>query len=91
MAKPSALPLRTHFSAGITSSHYHELCLKSTPFVCMVCTQHSQRTIFQQLQDKVTALRSEFDQLREAAPWRPWPPSKLTKQRWTLSRMMCNI
>ena len=54
------------YCAGITRSHYHELCSKSTPFVCMVCIQRSQRAIIQQLQDEVTSLRSELDKLRKA-------------------------
>ena len=54
------------YCAGMTRSHYHELCSKSTPFVCMVCTQRSQRVIIQQLQNEVTALRSELVKLREA-------------------------
>ena len=54
------------YCAGITRSHYHELCSKSTPFVCMVYSQRSQRAIIQQLQDEVTALRSELNKLREA-------------------------
>ena len=55
------------YCAGITRSHCHELRSKSTPFVCLVCTQRSQRAIIQLLQDEVTALRSEIDKLREAS------------------------
>ena len=54
------------YCAGITRSHCHELCSKSTPFVCLACTQRSQKAIIQQLQDEVTALRSEINKLREA-------------------------
>ena len=57
-------PIR--YCARITRSHYHELRSKSTPFVCMVCIQRSQRAIIKQLQDKVSSLRSELDKLRKA-------------------------
>ena len=60
-------------------SHYHELCLKSTPFVCMVCTQCSQRAIIQQLQNEVTALKSELDKLREAGSLETSATPKINK------------
>ena len=78
------------YCAGITRSYYHELCSKSTPFVCLVCTQRSQRVIIQQLQDEVSALRSELYKLRQAGSMETSATPKLTKQRWTLSRTTCN-
>ena len=59
------------YCAGIPRSHYHELCSKSTPFVCMVCLQRSQRAIIKQLQDEVSSLRSELDKLRKADSLEP--------------------
>ena len=44
----------------------HSTLAYITPFLCMVCTQHSQRAIIQQLQNEVTALRSELYKLWEA-------------------------
>ena len=64
---------------GYNRSHYHELCLKSTPFVCMVCTQCSQRAIIQQLQNEVTALKSELDKLREAGSLETSATPKINK------------
>ena len=45
----------------------------------MVCTQCSQRAIIQQLQDEVTALRSELDQLREAGSLETSATPKINK------------
>ena len=55
------------YCAGLSRSHYQELLSKSTPFVCTVCTQRSQKALIQQLQDEVLALRCELDKLRAAA------------------------
>ena len=55
------------YCAGLSRSHYKELVSKSTPFVCMVCVQRSQKALIQQLQDEVLALRCELDKLRAAA------------------------
>ena len=54
------------YCAGLSRSHYKELVSKSTPFVCMVCAQRSQKALIQQLQDEVSALRCELDKLRAA-------------------------
>ena len=51
------------YCAATTRSHCYGLCSKSTLFVCLVCTQRSQKAIFQQLQDEVAALRFELDKL----------------------------
>lgn len=55
------------YCAGLSRSHYQELLSKSTPFICTVCTQRSQKALIQQLQDEVSALRCELDKLRAAS------------------------
>jgi len=49
------------YCAGLSRSHYQELLSKSTPFICTVCRQHSQKALIQQLQDEVSALRCELE------------------------------
>ena len=53
------------YCAGVSVSHFEELCNSPEPFVCYACYQRSQLAVTNQLRDEVAHLKGEINKLSE--------------------------
>ena len=53
------------YSAGLTRNHFRELSTNSSPFVCLVCTQHLHKATVNGLHEVVDKLKAELVEVRE--------------------------
>ena len=53
------------YCAGLTRSHYRELSTNSSPFVCLVCTQHLHKATVNGLHEVVDKLKAELVEVGE--------------------------
>ena len=52
------------YCAGLTRTHYQELSINSTPFVCLVCTQRVHMATVHNLQSEVSGLKVDVAELK---------------------------
>ena len=54
------------YCAGISKGHYQDLLASSTPFVCLVCTQHLHKAELSNLHSEISALKQELCEIRKS-------------------------